>query len=275
MPAADDQPHARKHVAPRRQPAGVDVGLQVVDRHQRHVARQASVLAAISPTSSDPASPGRLATATASRSASVTPAFASASSITGRIRSTCARDAISGTTPPNRSCSFVLRRDDRRQHLELVGDHRRRGFVARRFDGEDEHAECQWSVISVVSKHWTGLQQLTTDHRLTTEPQMMHPRRRHVGQRRSRGRTATCRAPRASACSTPASRRRSSRRHTSALAFRTPTYSKKLSVPPGAASALELREDRPHHLDRKVVQRQPRHDRVDTARSGASCSTGM
>jgi hypothetical protein len=53
--------------------------------------------------SSEPAKPGVLATATASKSANFKLAFRKASSITGKIRSTCARDAISGTTPPNRS----------------------------------------------------------------------------------------------------------------------------------------------------------------------------
>ena len=57
------------------------------------------VLAATRPTSSEPANPGVLATAMASISCSVRPARRSASSITGRIRSTCARAAISGTTP--------------------------------------------------------------------------------------------------------------------------------------------------------------------------------
>ena len=49
-----------------------------------------------------PTSPGRVATATASRSRSETPARRRASSIIGRIWRTCARDAISGTTPPYR-----------------------------------------------------------------------------------------------------------------------------------------------------------------------------
>ena len=138
MAAADDQADAGKHVAAARQPAGVDVGLQVIDGHQRQVRRRAQiVLAAVSPTSNEPARPGVLATATASKSASVRPALRSASSITGRIRSTCAREAISGTTPPNRSCSAILRSDDRRQHFQLVGDDGRGRFVASGFDGEE------------------------------------------------------------------------------------------------------------------------------------------
>ena len=60
----------------------------------------ARVLAAVRPTTRAPTSPGRVATATASRSRSVTPARFRASSIIGRTWRTCARDAISGTTPP-------------------------------------------------------------------------------------------------------------------------------------------------------------------------------
>ena len=59
----------------------------------------AIALPADSPTSSEPTRPGLTATATAARSARATPARVRASSITGMIRSTWARDATSGTTP--------------------------------------------------------------------------------------------------------------------------------------------------------------------------------
>ena len=61
-------------------------------------------LAAESPTSSEPTRPGRTATATASSEALEILARERASSITGMIRSTCARDATSGTTPRQRAC---------------------------------------------------------------------------------------------------------------------------------------------------------------------------
>jgi len=65
----------------------------------------AIALPADRPTSSEPTSPGLTATATATRSARLMPARVSASSITGMIRSTWARDATSGTTPRHRAWS--------------------------------------------------------------------------------------------------------------------------------------------------------------------------
>src|SRR3954454_23409767 len=67
----------------------------------------AYALAAATPTSSAPVSPGPEVTATASTSPAVTPASASARCTVGTIASRCARDAISGTTPPKRSCSSI------------------------------------------------------------------------------------------------------------------------------------------------------------------------
>src|SRR5690606_25719055 len=67
----------------------------------------ASALAAASPTRSDPTSPGPFVTAIPSMSASVTPAWRSASSMTGSISSRCRRDATSGTTPPNFWCTSI------------------------------------------------------------------------------------------------------------------------------------------------------------------------
>ncbi len=60
----------------------------------------ASVFAAVRPTSSEPTSPGSVVTATAARSDVVVDDSCSAARITGRMRPTWARDAISGTTPP-------------------------------------------------------------------------------------------------------------------------------------------------------------------------------
>ena len=66
----------------------------------------AIAFAAERPTSRELANPGVVATATAAKSAKPQPACRKASSITGKIRSKCARAAISGTTPENRSCSL-------------------------------------------------------------------------------------------------------------------------------------------------------------------------
>ena len=62
-------------------------------------------LAADRPTRSEPTNPGRTATATASMPALAIPERARASSITGTIRSTWAREASSGTTPRHRAWS--------------------------------------------------------------------------------------------------------------------------------------------------------------------------
>src|SRR3954454_14537233 len=67
----------------------------------------AYALAAATPTSSAPVSPGPEVTATASTSSARTPASASARCTVGTIASRCAREAISGTTPPKRSCSAM------------------------------------------------------------------------------------------------------------------------------------------------------------------------
>ena len=57
-----------------------------------------------SPTITPPTSPGPAVAAIPAISAKVTPASASARAVTGSISSTCARAAISGTTPPNGAC---------------------------------------------------------------------------------------------------------------------------------------------------------------------------
>ena len=69
---------------------------------------RAYALAAATPTSRAPASPGPAVTATASISSGRTPAVAMARSKVGTIASRCARLATSGTTPPNRACSSTL-----------------------------------------------------------------------------------------------------------------------------------------------------------------------
>src|SRR3990170_1692787 len=70
--------------------------------------RKASVLAMVSPTRSEPASPGPKVTAMASTSpASCSPARAIASSRTGSIQRRWARAATSGTIPPVRAWSTV------------------------------------------------------------------------------------------------------------------------------------------------------------------------
>src|SRR5690606_24773616 len=62
-------------------------------------------LAKLSPTSSEPASPGPYVTATASRSARPAPASSSAWRTTGTTSCWCAREASSGTTPPKPVCT--------------------------------------------------------------------------------------------------------------------------------------------------------------------------
>ena len=63
---------------------------------------RANTLAALTPTNSDPMSPGPMVAATRSIPAPVwvLPADSSASVITGVMSETWARPAISGTTPP-------------------------------------------------------------------------------------------------------------------------------------------------------------------------------
>ena len=67
----------------------------------------ASALAAATPVSSAPTRPGPCVTATASIESSVQPACSSAWSTIASTASTCMREAISGTTPPYISCSFI------------------------------------------------------------------------------------------------------------------------------------------------------------------------
>ena len=70
--------------------------------------------------------------------------------MTGRIRSTWAREAISGTTPPNRSCRCSCEATTDDEHFELVGDDRRRRFVAGGF--EDQKSSSSGSVQALRSK---------------------------------------------------------------------------------------------------------------------------
>ena len=110
MPAADDQAEAGKNVLSVAgvyggDAAGVDVGLQVVHGQQRLVDRHAEGLGRHQPDQQRPGQSGVFATATASISASVKLARWRVSWITGKMRSRCAREAISGTTPPKRWCS--------------------------------------------------------------------------------------------------------------------------------------------------------------------------
>ena len=108
-------------------------------------------LAAASPTSSEPARPGVLATATASICVErqIRP-VRSASSMTGRIRSTCAREAISGTTPPKRSCRWSCEATtDERTSSSSVDDGGRR-FVAGGFENQEFSSielRGQWSHV--------------------------------------------------------------------------------------------------------------------------------
>src|SRR6266567_339665 len=67
----------------------------------------ATAFAAASPTSSAPTRPGPTVTATASTSPNQIPASVRASVSSGLTFSRWAREAISGTTPPNRSCRWA------------------------------------------------------------------------------------------------------------------------------------------------------------------------
>ncbi len=64
-------------------------------------------MAAATPTIRAPDNPGPEVTASASTSSSDTPAVSSAASSVGTKASTWAREAISGITPPNRTCSSM------------------------------------------------------------------------------------------------------------------------------------------------------------------------
>ncbi len=64
-------------------------------------------MAAATPTSNAPTRPGPTVAATASMSDPSQPASSSASATTGLSRSTWARLAISGTTPPKRACRSI------------------------------------------------------------------------------------------------------------------------------------------------------------------------
>ena len=101
---------------------------------------QASVLAKLMPTSSDPASPGPYVTATPSTSAMVTPAVARASSSTGTIQRRWARAATSGTMPPVGRVERDLAGDDVGVDPAAVLDERDPGLVAGRLDGQQQRA---------------------------------------------------------------------------------------------------------------------------------------
>src|ERR1700682_2249244 len=73
---------------------------------------KARALPWLTPTRSAPTRPGALVTATASRSSRLVPASSIARSTTGTMLVRCARDAISGTTPPKTrwiSCERITR----------------------------------------------------------------------------------------------------------------------------------------------------------------------
>ncbi len=138
VPAADDQADAGKDVAARAPAGRRRVRVQVVDRRPAACQRQAQRLGGgqADQQRAGQARRGWRRQPRRGRPAQRRPC-ASASSMTGRMRSTWAREAISGTTPPKRWCSSVLRGDDRREHLQLVGDHGGGRFVAGGFDREN------------------------------------------------------------------------------------------------------------------------------------------
>ena len=95
----------------------------------------ASALAADTPTSSAPISPGPTVHATASMRASSTLPRRSARAITGLSTSRCARDAISGTTPPKSRAdrpASTPRSTPRRSHRSRVRRPSRRNWSRSR-----------------------------------------------------------------------------------------------------------------------------------------------
>ena len=107
-------------------------------------------------------------------SPSSTPASTSASAITGVTSSTCARLAISGTTPPKRACRSTWLDTTDERTIAAVLDDRGRGLVARRLDARGS------SVTGVAASVDDGL---AGQHALD-----------RVEQRR-RTRAGRCRAP--------------------------------------------------------------------------------
>jgi hypothetical protein len=84
-----------------------DVRGQVVDAVQRLVQRQRVGLGRGEPDQQRAGEPGPAVTATASMSEAAMPASARARCTVGTMASRWAREAISGTTPPKRSCSAM------------------------------------------------------------------------------------------------------------------------------------------------------------------------
>ena len=100
MAAADDQPHAGENVLTRGQLAGVDMGLQMVDRHQRDAQGRRERFGRHHADQQRPGQPRRVGHGHGVQLLGLDPGGGRAPSITGRIRSRCAREASSGTTPP-------------------------------------------------------------------------------------------------------------------------------------------------------------------------------
>ena len=117
MAAADDQADRRKDVDAACQAAGVDVRVEMIHGHERDVERQAQRLARRRPTSSEPARPGVVATAIASTLVELRRGMTQRLVDHWEQASMWAREAISGTTPPKRSCKSILRRHRQRRAL--------------------------------------------------------------------------------------------------------------------------------------------------------------
>ena len=108
VPAGHAQRQERRLQLRERQIIRGDVAADMMHRNERYAQRVgdglgdtlANVLERDSPTSTAPIRPGAYVTATASMSRFVTPASASALSVSAAMASTCLREAISGTTPP-------------------------------------------------------------------------------------------------------------------------------------------------------------------------------
>ena len=103
--AADDQAHAGKDVALGRQPAGIDVGLEVIDGHQRDLPGDADRLGGHQADQQRAGQAGRVGHGhgvdVGQRQARLAQRLVDDRQNPFEVRP----EAISGTTPPNRRCS--------------------------------------------------------------------------------------------------------------------------------------------------------------------------
>ena len=137
MAPRDDEAEQGERGAPFAEPGGVDMAFQVVDPHQGQPRVAAIPLAALTPTSREPARPGPRSTATASTPSQPPPASSRARLTAGMIPRTCSREAGSGTTPPEAAVQVLLTEDDVAQDAAPVFHHGGGRLVAAGLDPQD------------------------------------------------------------------------------------------------------------------------------------------